>query len=62
MYQKIQRTHFLSVEGARFALAKLPKKHIKHELDADLSTSGLFQFSSRILQMVLAEGVEPPTS
>jgi hypothetical protein len=40
------------VGRARFALAKPPKRHIKHELDADLSTSGLLQFSSRIYQIV----------
>jgi hypothetical protein len=40
------------VGRARFALAKLPKKHIKHELDADLSTSGSLRFSSRIYQIV----------
>ena len=41
------------VEEARFALAKTPKSHINHEIDADLSTSELLQFSSRIPQILL---------
>ena len=40
------------VGRGRFALPKPHKRHIKHELNADLSTSGSLRFSSRIFQMV----------
>ena len=49
-----QFVHHKIVGRARFALAKSPKRHIKHELDAHLSTSThKGQFSSGIYQKVV---------
>ncbi len=44
------------VESAEFASAKLPKKHITHESNAQLSTSGSLQFSFGNSQIVEGGG------
>jgi hypothetical protein len=45
------KIHFIVGRG-RFALPKAHKSHIKHELDAQLSTSSLLTFSFGIFQML----------
>ena len=51
--QVINYKIFIFVGRGGFAPPKSPKRHSKHELDADLSTSSFLTFSSRIYQKVV---------